>query len=109
VRSRSGHNDARGWWSTQFAARFILYDRDELAAVVAGRMKLWQPQPYAHLDLDDHLFHNPDRVETAMLGSGPQRRFRVGSVAYDRANGYLYVTEPFTDKSQPEVHVWRVR
>ena len=105
----AGHNDARGWWSTRFAARFILYDPDDLAAVAAGRMKPWQPQPYAHLDLDDHLFHNPDKVETAMLGSGLQRRFRVGSVAYDRGSGYLYVTEPFTDGSQPVVHVWRVR
>jgi len=103
-----GHNDSRGWWSTRFVARFILYDPADLAAVAAGRMKPWQPQPYAHLDLDRHLFHNPAVVETAMLGSGPQRRFRIGSLAYDRANGFLYVTEPFADGAQPVVHVWRV-
>jgi len=104
-----GHNDSRGWWSTRFAARFILYDPDDFAAVAAGRMKPWQPQPYAQLDLDEHLYHNPDGVETAMLGSGPQQRFRIGSVAYDRAGGYLYVTEPFADGAQPVVHVWQVR
>jgi hypothetical protein len=104
-----GHNDARGWWSTHFAARFILYDPDDLAAVAAGRMKPWQPQPYAQVDLDRHLFHNPDAVETAMLGSGPQRRFRIGALAYDRLNGHLYATEPFADGVQPVIHVWRVR
>jgi hypothetical protein len=104
-----GHNDSRGWWSTRFAARFILYDPADLAAVAAGRMKPSQPQPYAHLDLDRHLFHNPDAVETAMIGSGPQRRFRIGALAYDRVNGYVYVLEPFADGAQPVVHVWHIR
>ncbi len=104
-----GHNDSRGWWSTRFAARFILYDPADLAEVAAGRLKSWQPQPYAHLDLDQHLFHNPDKIELAMLGTGRQRRFRIGGVAYDQGNGYLYVLEPFADEAQPVVHVWRVR
>lgn len=105
----AGHNDSRGWWSTRFAARFILYDPVDLAAVAAGRMKAWQPQPYAYVNLDRHLFHNPSAVEMAMLGSGPQQRFRVASLAYDRANGYLYVVEPFAEGAQPVIHVWRVR
>ncbi len=103
------HNDSRGWWSTRFAARFILYDPADLAEVAAGRMKSWQPQPYAHLDLDQHLFHNPDKIEMAMLGTGPQRRFRIGGVAYDPGRGYLYVLELFADGAQPVVHVWHVR
>jgi hypothetical protein len=104
-----GHNDARGWWSSRFAARFILYDPADLAKVAAGTLKPWQPQPYAHLDVDPHLFHNPAGVETAMLGKGPQRRFRISAVAYDRAHDLLYVLEPFADGAQPVVHVWRLR
>ena len=104
-----GHNDSRGWWSTRFSARFILYDPADLAEVAAGRTASWQPQPYAHVDLDPHLFHNPDKVETEMLGAGPQRRFRIGGVAYDQGHGYLYVLELFADEAQPVVHVWHVR
>jgi hypothetical protein len=109
LRECAGHNDSRGWWSTRFAARFILYDPDDLAKVAAGRMKPWEPQPYAHLDIDRHFFLNPGNVEPAMLGTGPQRRFRIGGVAYDRANDLLYVLEPFADASQPVVHVWQLR
>jgi hypothetical protein len=43
-----------------------------------------------------------------MLGSGPQRRYRLGDVAYDRENGLLYVLELFADGAKPAVHVWRV-
>jgi hypothetical protein len=103
-----GHNDSRGWWSTRFAARFILYDPADFAKVAAGTLKPWQPQPYAHLDVDRHLFQNPGKVETGMLGKGPQRRFRISAVAYDRGNDLLYVVEPFADGTQPIVHVWRL-
>ena len=103
-----GHNDSRGWWSTRFAARFILYDPADFAKVAAGALKPWQPQPYARLDVDRHLFQNPGKVETEMLGKGPQRRFRISAVAYDRANDLLYVVEPFADGTQPIVHVWRL-
>ena len=104
-----GHNGSRGWWSMRFAARFILYDPADLAKVAAGKLKPWQPQPYAHVDVDRHLFHNPSKAEPAMLGTGPQRRYRIGAVAYDRAGGRLFVLEPFADGAQPVVHVWRVR
>lgn len=103
-----GHNDYRGWWSSQFKAQFILYSPDDLAQVAAGKMQPWEPQPYAALDIDDQLLLNPSHVEEEMLGKGIQRRFRVGDVAYDRANNLLYVIELFADEAKPVVHVWRV-
>lgn len=104
----SGHNDFRGWWASRFDAQFILYDPADLAQVAAGALEPWQPQPYAVIDIDDRLFLNPSGVETEMLGTGDQRRFRIGEVAYDRAGGRLYVLELFADDAQPVVHVWQV-
>ena len=43
-----------------------------------------------------------------MLGTGVQRRFRIGDVAYDRANGLLYILELFADEAQPVIHVWQI-
>jgi hypothetical protein len=102
----AGHNDYRGWWSSRFDAQFILYDPADLARVAAGAMEPWEPQPYASLDIDDDLFLNPAGVEPEMLGTGVQRRSRIGAVAYDRANGLLYVLELFADEAKPVVHVW---
>jgi hypothetical protein len=103
-----GHSDVRGWWSSRFDAQFLLYDPADLARVAAGELQSWQPQPYAALDVDDVLFHNPAAIEEAMLGTGPQRRFRLGAVAYDRHNALLYVLELFANEARPVVHVWRV-
>lgn len=105
----SGHSDYRGWWSSSFAAQFLLYDQADLARVAAGSLQPWEPQPYASIGMDDRLFLNPSGVETEMLGSGVQRRYRIGDVAYDRANDLLYVLELFADEAKPVVHVWRVR
>ena len=105
----TNHNDFRGWWSSRFTARFILYDPDDLAKVADGAMKPSDPQPYAHLDVDEHLFRNPAHVEADMLGRRQQQRFLIGSVAYDRAHDLLYVLECFADGAKPVVHVWRVR
>ena len=90
-------------------AQIIFYDPDDLARVAAGQMQSWEPQPYATLDLDDTLFLNPAGIEIEMLGAGAQRRYRIGDVAYDRANGLLYVLELFAEDAKPVVHVWRVR
>ena len=104
-----GHNLYRGWWSARFDAQFILYDPADLAQVAAGEIESWEPQPYATVDIDEHLFHNPAGVEQEMLGTGIQRRFRIGAVAYDRNNDFLYVLELFADEAKPVVHVWRVQ
>jgi hypothetical protein len=105
----SGHNGFRGWWSTGFAAQFILYDPADLARVAQGEMKPWMPQPYASLTVDEHLLNNPAGIEPATLGVGPQRHYRLGEVAYDRAHDLLYVLEPFADEDKPVVHVWKVQ
>jgi len=104
----AGHNGVRGWWSSHFQAEIILYDPADLARVAAGEIQAWEPQPYAVLDLEPVLFHNPSGVEPDMLGLGTQRRFRIGDIAYDRANGVLYVLELFADGAKPVIHVWRV-
>jgi hypothetical protein len=104
-----GHNDNRGWWSSRFDAQFILYDPADLARVAAGRMEPWEPQPYAHMDIDEHLFLDSPVAEEEMLGSGDQRLARIGAVAYDRENDLLYVLELFADEARPVVHVWSIR
>ena len=103
-----GHSDYRGWWSTAWEGQFILYDPADLAKVAAGEMEPWEPQPYASLNLDSTLLHNPAGVETEMLGEGAQRRYQVGELGYDRTNQLLYVLEWFADGPKPVVHVWRV-
>jgi hypothetical protein len=100
---------ARGWWSGRFDAQFLLYDPADLAQVAAGTMDAWQPQPYATLDIDEPLFFNPAGIDEPALGTGDQRRFRIGDVAYDHEQGLLYVLELFADEAKPVVHVWRVQ
>ncbi len=103
-----GHSDYRGWWSSRFDAQFILYDPADLARVAAGETQSWAPQPYVSLDIDQYLYLNPAGVEQDMLGTGVQRRGRIGAVAYDRNNDLLYVLELYADEAKPVVHVWRI-
>lgn len=98
----------RGWWSTRMDAQLILYRPADLAQVAAGTMASWQPQPYATIDIDAHLYLDPPVWDVPNLGSGDQRRYRIGDVAYDRENGLLYVLELSADGAKPAVHVWRV-
>jgi hypothetical protein len=102
------HTSLRGWWSSSFEARFILYDPADLARVALGQIESWEPQPYAYLNIDENLFFNPAGIELDMVGTGVQRRFRIGEVAYDRAHNLLYVLELFADGASPVVHVWKV-
>jgi hypothetical protein len=101
-----GHNDYRGWWSASFAAHILFYDPDDLALVASGSAAPHAPQPYAVLDIDRYLLHNPGLVELEMIGTGIQRRFRLGETAYDRARALLYVLELFADGTKPVVHVF---
>jgi len=98
----------RGWWSSRFDAQFILYNPADLARVTAGEIQPWEPQPYATLDVDDYLFLDPPVWDQEMLGTGAQRRYRLGAVAYDRNSDLLYVLELFADEAKPVVHVWRI-
>lgn len=98
----------RGWWSTRFDAELILYDPAALAHVASGAMQSWQPQPYARLDIDDHLVLNPPVWDEITLGTGVQRRYRIGDAAFDPAHGLLYVLERYADGGKPVVHVWQI-
>jgi hypothetical protein len=99
----------RGWWSTRFDAQLILYDPADLALVAEGTTNSWEPQPYATIDIDDRLYFNPPEWDEMNLGTGDQRRYRIGDATYDRENGYLYVLELYADGAKPVVHVWRVQ
>ena len=88
----------RGWWSTSFQGQIIFYDTEELAAVADGTMEPYEPQPYATLNIDEHLYH--------LVMS--QQKHHVNAVCFDRASKLLYVFEPLTDEDKPIVHAWRV-
>ena len=103
-----GHPDSRGWWSSRFDAQFILYDPADLAQVASGATEPWEPQPYASVDIDEHLLLNPAGIEEDFLGTGLQRRYRIGAVSYHRSSNLIYVLELFADEAKPIVHVWRV-
>ncbi len=101
------HNYVRGWWTDRFAAQFILYAPQDLVEVAAGRMDADRPQPYARIPIDRYLFLNAG--DDPAFGSGAQRRYRIGAVAYDRRDDRLFVIEPLADGAKPVVHVWQVR
>lgn len=101
----------RGWWTQHWEAQIIFYDPAELARVAAGELEPHQPQPYACLSIADRLLLSlPPGVETS-YGSGPQRRYQLGGVAYDRQRNLLYVTEQLADPDteMPVVHVFQVQ
>ena len=91
-------NDERGWWSDSFAAQIIFYDPADLAAVAAGEKEPFEPQPYATLDIDEHLYH----ITSA------RQWHHIGAASFDRERGLLYVFEPLADEEKSVVHVWRV-
>ncbi len=99
----------RGWWSARFDAQIIFYDPADLEQVAAGTMEPWQPQPYAALDIDEHLYLAPPEWDRVAVGWGVQRRYRIGDAAYDRERALLYVLELLADGGKPVVHVWRVQ
>jgi hypothetical protein len=89
----------RGWWSTRFVAQMLFYDPAHLAAVARGEQEPWEPQPYATLNVDSHLYHLEDE----------QQLYRLGGTAFDPERRLLYVLERLVDEDRPLVHVWRVR
>lgn len=102
-------NDDRGWWSSSFQAQMLFYNPDDLAAVAAGTMPSYQPQPYATLDLDPYLWridkiNHPDFIVS-------RNKQRLGDCAFDRARGLLYIVEYRGDaeNDRPLVHVFHVQ
>ncbi len=102
------HTSERGWWSSGFQAQIILYNPADIAAVASGSMNSWEPQPYTTISIEDVLYNNPAGIDIDSMGEGVQRRFKIGSAAFDRSNGRLYILELFADGAKPVVHVWRV-
>jgi hypothetical protein len=100
----------RGWWTQRWEAQLLFYDPADLAGVAAGSASPGQPQPYARLGIDDRLFLTTPAGNEGIYGTGDQRRYRLGAVAYDRARNLLYVAELHGDVEveQPLVHVWAV-
>ena len=88
----------RGWWSTGFEGWLIFFSPADLADVAAGIMEAWEPQPYAHLNVDDRLFHI----------TSDRQWHHLGAASFDRETGRLYVFEPFGDGEHPIIHVWEV-
>ncbi len=88
----------RGWWSSQFVGRMLFYDPADLAAVARGEKQPWEPQPYATMDLDQHLYGI----------TGTQQKHHVAACCFDREHGYFYMFEPLVDNDRSVVHVWKV-
>ncbi len=94
--------DDRGWWSEDIQAQIIFYDTDELAEVVKGVKKTYEPQPYAVLDIDKYLY-DPGYDHKR------SKRYLVGGVSFDRSTGTLYVVERRADEDRSLIHVWQIR
>lgn len=101
--------ESKGWWSSRFDAQMIFYDPADFVAVLNGTLEPDEPQPYATLDIDGHLFLDPPVGTEVDCGTGDQRKCRIGEMAYDRERGFLYVLERFADDAKPVVHVWGVQ
>lgn len=94
------HNE-RGYWADSIHAQIIFYDPADLAAVAAGTLETWEPQPYAVYDFT-HLLFAPG------YDYWEGKRHSVGACAYDKDNGLLYVMERLADEDKSIVHVWEV-
>lgn len=79
----------------------LFFDTDDLAAVVHGTKKPYEPQPYTTLDCGPYAFRSFD-----LCNAG------YSSAAYDRVNQLLYVAEPFVDGSYHDkavIHVFKIK
>lgn len=94
--------DARGWWSAGISAQMLFYNPADLAAVAAGTMPSWEPQPYAHLLLDGYLF-DPG------FDHPRQKRYLLGACCFDRERGLMYIVERRADESDKSlIHVFSI-
>lgn len=90
----------KGVCATRWKTGLMLYNPDDLAAVAAGTMESWEPQPYAVMDFSEFSLR-------ADGGDG-----NAGAVAYDAANRRLFYIEHNGDPGYPDgyalIHVWQV-
>jgi hypothetical protein len=94
-------NENRGYWAEDYQAQIIFYDPSDFASVAAGKMDTWEPQPYATLVLDSHLFH-------PKLDLAESKRDIVMACAFDREHRLLFIVERLADGYKSVIHVWKV-
>jgi hypothetical protein len=87
--------DGKGWRAHGRQPMIILYDAADLAAVAAGAVPSWKPQPYAALRLSKNLFFGANH--------------EIFSASFDSENRILYVTE-FVRETEGRliIHAWKV-
>lgn len=90
--------DERGWWNNDFRAAMMLYDSTDLGKVAQGQLQPHAVQPYAFLDLTQHMLVSRDI--TVM-------RY-IGGVAYDDVNQRIFVMELHADGEKPVIHVFGI-
>jgi hypothetical protein len=88
----------RGWWNNDLRPALMLYDPNDLAKSAAGKMKPYEVQPYAILDISKHTY--VPLKDTIM-------RY-LGALAYDNTRQRLYVQELFADGAKPVIHVFGI-
>lgn len=90
----------RGWWSDTFEGWFLFYDPNDLAKVAEGGLQPWEPQPYAHLNIDEYLYYI----------SSAQEKQHAGACCYDNKNRLLYLFEGGRGEGERTlIHVWRIQ
>ncbi|MBN2200451.1 T9SS type A sorting domain-containing protein [bacterium] len=87
--------DGKGWRSHSRRPMIVLYDPDDLAAVAAGTLQPWDPQPYAAIRIPGDLFFGDNH--------------EIFSATFDSENRLLYAVEFIREaEGSLVVHVWRV-
>lgn len=78
-----------------YLARFVLFSAADLVAVSHGEMDQWEPQPYATIEVTEHMLD-------ADCSSG------IAGAAWDETNRYLYVMQTRRNGDGPICHRWSV-
>ncbi|MDW7755858.1 MAG: hypothetical protein SCH68_11910, partial [Brevefilum sp.] len=93
--------DNRGYWAEGYMPALLFFNPDDLVQVTLGEMMPSDPQPYALLDLSQYWFDPVMRVDL-------YKRDLAGAVAFDRANGILYIIERLADDAKSVIHVFQI-
>ncbi|KPL11169.1 hypothetical protein AMJ85_04335 [candidate division BRC1 bacterium SM23_51] len=92
---------SRGVGATNMKNGLMLYNPADLAAVAAGTLQSWDPQPYCIFDFD--RFSMKEQGDNAM----------AGAIAFDAQNNRLFYIEHNGDPGYPDgysmLHVWTLR
>jgi len=92
------HNE-RGWWAERFEGVIYFYDPTDITSVVEGVQPTYYPQPYAELNIDQFLYHI----------TGDKQKRHLGAIAYNREQGFIYISEFQGDGDACLIHVWKIQ